>query len=271
MSGLKILYVASEMAPFLDTSSTAALVQHLSKVMRSKDAEVRVIVPRFCVINERRNRLHEVLRLTGINIPIATENRSLVMKVSSIREARLQVYFTDNDFFFHNRKGLLDEKGSLYKNSSEWIVFFCKSVLATIKQLGWAPDIIQCHDWLTALIPMYMRTTYKREPTLCNAKSVFVLHENTFPGTMDANLVTYAKMQDVSKAALAPLEKGSFPNLVNLAMKYAHKVVKGTTEFSGEHQAFLKGIDAPTLAMGEDVIAQYEALYEKTVKKKKKK
>ena len=171
MSNIRILYVASEINPFLKTSEVADFVRRLPQVMQEKGMEIRILVPRFGLINERKNRLHEVVRLSGINISVGEEEKPLIIKVASIPNAKLQVYFIDNEDYFHRKSVFFDKEDNFYEDNDERAIFFCKGVLETVKKLGWAPDIIHCNDWMTSLIPLYVSSTYKNDPIFKNAKT----------------------------------------------------------------------------------------------------
>ena len=164
MSNTRILYVASEINPFLELSHVAEFVKKLPQVMQEKGMEIRILVPRFGIINERRNRLHEVVRLSGINIDVGNEEKPLIIKVASIPAAKLQVYFIDNEDYFKRKHVFHDKNDEFYEDNDERAIFFCKGVLETVKKLGWAPDIVHCNDWMTGLIPLYLNTTYKKDP-----------------------------------------------------------------------------------------------------------
>ena len=180
MSKLRILYVASEIQPFLQTSEVSDFVRKLPQAMQERGMEIRILVPRFGLINERKNRLHEVVRLSGINISVGDEEKPLVIKVASIPNAKLQVYFIDNEDYFHRKTVFHDKENNFYEDNDERAIFFCKGVLETVKKLGWAPDIVHCNDWMTSLIPMYLKTTYKNDPIFQNTKSVFTIYNNGF-------------------------------------------------------------------------------------------
>ena len=172
MSKIRILYVASEINPFLQTTEVADFVRKLPQAMQERGMEIRILVPRFGLINERKNRLHEVVRLSGINVIINDEDYPLVIKVASLPGARLQVYFLDNEDYFHRKFVFKDEKDKFFADNDERTIFFCKGVLETVKKLGWAPDIIHCQGWMTSLIPVYLKTLYKDEPVFKNSKVI---------------------------------------------------------------------------------------------------
>ncbi|MDR7131562.1 starch synthase [Algoriphagus sp. 4150] len=227
MSKLRILYVASEINPFLQTSEVANFLRALPQAMQERGMEIRILVPRFGLINERKNRLHEVVRLSGINIAVGEEEKPLVIKVASIPNAKLQVYFIDNEDYFQRKHVFHDKQQKFYEDNDERAIFFCKGVIETVKKLGWAPDIVHCNDWMTSLIPMYLKTTYKSEPLFKDTKSVFAIYNNGFSHTFGDDLLNKVKMVDIDDAILAPLKSKDFTGFIKMGMEYADLVVKG--------------------------------------------
>ena len=227
MSKLRILYVASEINPFLQTSEVANFVRALPQAMQEKGMEIRILVPRFGLINERKNRLHEVVRLSGINISVGEEEKPLIMKVASIPNAKLQVYFIDNEDYFQRKSVFFDKHDKFHEDNDERAIFFCKGVLETVKKLGWAPDIVHCNDWMTSLIPLYLKTTYKNEPLFKETKSVFAIYNNEFSHKFGDDLFEKIKMVDIDDQLLAPLKSKDYEGFLKLGMEYADVVVKG--------------------------------------------
>jgi starch synthase len=227
MSKLRILYVASEINPFLQTSEVAQFLRTLPQAMQERGMEIRILVPRFGLINERKNRLHEVVRLSGINIAVGEEEKPLVIKVASIPQAKLQVYFIDNEDYFQRKSVFHDKQQKFYEDNDERAIFFCKGVIETVKKLGWAPDIVHCNDWMTSLIPMYLKTTYKNEPLFKDTKSVFAIYNNGFSHTFGDDLLNKVKMVDIDDTILAPLKSKDFEGFIRMGMEYADLVVKG--------------------------------------------
>ena len=161
MSDLRILYTASEIDPFLTTSTVAYVVRMLAQYMQEQEIDIRILVPRFGTIAERKNRLHEVVRLSGMNIAVGNDTKPLIIKVSSIPHAKIQVYFIDNEDYFKRKAIFYDKNDTFFGDNDARMLFFCKSVLETVKKLGWEPHIIHCHDWITSLIPMYLKKLYQ--------------------------------------------------------------------------------------------------------------
>ena len=226
MSKLRILYAASEIDPFLTTSSVAHFVRALPQYMQEQGLDVRILVPRFGLINERKNKLHEVVRLSGINIAVNSDAKSLVIKVASIPNAKLQVYFIDNEDYFKRKAVFYDKDNKFFEDNDARTVFFCRGVLETVKQLGWTPDIIHCHDWMTSLIPMYLKTTYRNDPILKKAQVIFTLYNNAFSYKFDIDFIEKVRMVGLKKEKLAPLASADFGGLIQTGIKYADVVVR---------------------------------------------
>lgn len=224
MSTLRILYAASEITPFLETSAVADFVKSLPQYMQEKELEVRIMVPRFGVINERKNRLHEVVRLSGLNISVGDEEAPLVIKVASIPQAKLQVYFIDNEDYFKRKAVFYDKDDKFFADNDARTVFFCKGVLETVKKLGWAPDVVHCHDWMASLLPLYLKTAYKQEPLFKKSKVIFTLYNNVFSQKLNKNLVEKAKMAGIKADALAPLASDDFLGLIKTGMQHADHI-----------------------------------------------
>jgi len=236
MSKLRILYVASEINPFLQTSEVASFIRALPQAMQEKGMEIRILVPRFGLINERKNRLHEVVRLSGINISVGDEEKPLIIKVASIPNAKLQVYFIDNEDYFQRKSVFFDKQENFYEDNDERAIFFCKGVIETVKKLGWAPDIVHCNDWMTSLIPMYLKTTYKNEPLFKGTKSVFAIYNNEFNHKFGDDLFEKVKMVDIDDAILDPLKSKDYEGFIKMGMEYADVIVKGDEMSAHLHQ-----------------------------------
>ena len=241
MSNLKILYAGTEVNPFLSTSKLADLLRALPLAMQDRGMEIRIFVPRFGIINERKNRLHEVVRLSGINIAVGDDEKPLVIKVASIPTARMQVYFIDNDDYFHRKTGLLDKNNQFYPDNDERAIFFSKGVLETVKKLGWAPDIVHCTDWMTGLIPLYLKTTYKKDPIFKDAKSVFTVCNSEFANYKFADdLVEKARMLDIDDTMLDCLRSADCSGFIRTGMQYADSVIKYPEVYGDDMNALFK-------------------------------
>jgi starch synthase len=180
----RILFIANEMSPYLEMTEFAEIVNKLAVKSNESGMEVRCIMPRFGMINERRHRLHEVVRLSGINVSVDGDDYPLVIKVASLPNARLQIYFLDNEDLFKRKSLFHDENEKWFIDNALRAVVFCKGALETVKKFGWPPDIIHCSGWVTGLIPMYIKTAYKKEPVFSNCKVIYTIGQNTYKEKM---------------------------------------------------------------------------------------
>lgn len=263
MSNLKkrVLFVSSEMTPFLNESPVATVSRFLPQAIQEKDNEIRVLVPRFGVINERRNRLHEVVRLSGINISIDDKDNPLMIKVASIPEARMQVYFLDNEDYFHRKFVFTDEKNKFFDDNDERVIFFCKGVLETVKKLGWAPDIIHCQGWMTSLIPVYLKTLYKDEPVFKNAKVVYSIFENEFKESLGKDFARKASLNEIDNKYLQTYSNGDNKSLHMGGIQNADAVVDCTSNLDPEFAKMIKAkphMTHDSENLGEKYIAFYD-------------
>jgi len=260
MAGTRILYVASEIEPFLKISDVADFVRKLPQAMQEKGMEIRILMPRFGVINERRNRLHEVVRLSGINIPVGDEERPLIIKVASIPAAKLKVYFIDNEDYFKRKSVFHDKEEKWMADNDERAIFFCKGVLETVKKLGWAPDIIHCNDWMTGLIPKYLKTTYKDDPIFKDSKVIFSVYDNKFDETFDASIAKKAVMDDIESSELEGLTNG-YEGFIKMGASNSDVIIDSST--SADLSTLLNG-DAgkvQKIENGEEVMENYFDFY----------
>jgi starch synthase len=239
MSKLRILYLTSEIDPFLELSKIASLIRKLPQNMQERGMEIRILMPRFGTINERKNRLHEVVRLSGINITVGDEEKPLIIKVASIPAAKLQVYFLDNEDYFQRKTVFTDKKGIFYDDNDERAIFFCKGALETVKKLGWAPDVVHCTDWMTSLVPLYLKTTYKNDPIFKNTKSVFTVYNNVFDHKFTEDMIPKAKMMDISDENLANLRSRDFQGFIKIGCEYADVVVKANEELRDDIESIV--------------------------------
>lgn len=265
MSKTRILYVATEINPFLQTSEVADFVRKLPQAMQEKGMEIRILMPRFGLINERRNRLHEVVRLSGINITVGEEEKPLVIKVASIPNAKLQVYFIDNEDYFQRKSVFTDKEDNFYADNDERAIFFCKGVLETVKKLGWAPDIVHCNDWMTALIPLYLKTTYKNDPVFKNSKSVFsVYNAKGFDFTFSEEIIQKAIMDEVEEEMLSPLKSGDYTGFIKMGSEFSDIVINAEREASEDLSKLLSNNNEcciNTIEADEETLDKYYDLY----------
>lgn len=228
MDKKRVLIVTQEMKPYLAISEIADIARSLPQYVQDKGMEIRVLMPRFGNINERRNRLHEVVRLSGINIMIDDDDYPLIIKVASLPGARIQVYFLDNEDLFNRKAVFHDSNKKFFEDNAERMIFFCKGVLETVKKFGWAPDIIHCHGWLTSLIPLYVKTVYKGEPIFNNSKVVYSVYKNEFKEKLGENFTKKIPVNNsITKEQLKQFGKADYVSLNIGAIANSDAVVKG--------------------------------------------
>jgi starch synthase len=211
----RILFIASEMSPYLEMTEFSEVVNKLAIKANDGGFEIRCIMPRFGVINERRHRLHEVVRLSGINVSVDNDDYPLQIKVASLPNARLQVYFLDNEDLFRRKFIFTDENDKWFDDNGLRAVFFCKGALETVKKFGWPPDVIHCSGWMTGLIPLYLKTVYKKEPVFSHSKVVFTIGQNTFKDKLGSN---FLKTANINPTILKDKDLESFKDANNTGM-----------------------------------------------------
>ncbi len=225
MEKKRILFVSQEIAPFLPKTELADTARKLPQGVQENGKEIRVFMPRFGVINERRHQLHEVIRLSGMNLIINDMDHPLIIKVASIPAARMQVYFIDNEEFFKRKSVFADEKGTEHSDNDERSMFFCRGVLETVKKLGWKPDVIHCHGWMTSLMPLYVKDVYANDPHFTDTKVVYSLYDNAFNNNWDASLVDKLKFEGFNEKSIEDLKNGDFESLNKVAMQYSDGLI----------------------------------------------
>ena len=226
MSKLRILYVANEVDPFLNTTHVAEFLRKLPSAMQDKGFDIRILVPRFGLINERKNRLHEVVRLSGFTVPVGDDDKPVTIKVASLPSARLQVYFIDNEDFFQRKYVLSDKENNFYADNDERAIFFCKGALETVKKLGWSPDIVHCSDWLTALIPLYLKTTYSEDPIFKGAKVISSLFDNEFPHKFNPDeIFEKVRLDGIEDSMLGSIASADYEGFMKIGIEYSDAII----------------------------------------------
>ena len=248
MSKKRVLFVTQEMNPYTNLTEISQIVKKLPQYTQESGMEIRVLMPRYGLINERRHRLHEVVRLSGMNIIVDDDDYPLIIKVASLPGARLQVYFLDNEEFFRRKAIFEDDKGKPFDDNQDRMVFFCKGVLETVKKFGWPPDVIHCHGWMTSLIPFYLRTVYKDEPLFKDSKIIYSVYNNSMEGTFDKRFVEKATINNLEAEDLANYLNGDGGvKLQQGALRHADAVIRGSEEFDDSIVGELDSLEKPVL------------------------
>jgi starch synthase len=230
--------------------------------MQEYGYDVRTFMPRYGVINERRNQLHEVIRLSGMNLIIDDNDHQLIIKVASIPTARAQVYFIDNDDYFHRRNTLADEEGNYFADNDERAIFFARGVLETVKKLLWEPSIVHCHGWFSSIMPIYLRGTFADDPMYSGSKIVVSLYNDGFPGLLDAAVKQKIENEGITDEKLNILDVPSYENLIKLVIEYADGVIVEEPLADEALSNYLKQSGKPVLNWeGDKSDQQYMDLY----------
>lgn len=234
MKSKKILFISQEITPYLPESEMSLIGRQLPQGIQERGKEIRTFMPRFGTINERRNQLHEVIRLSGMNLIINDIDHPLIIKVASIQSARMQVYFIDNEDYFHGRNLFTDDNGKFFEDNDERIIFFARGVLETVKKLRWSPDIVHCHGWITSLIPLYIKQTYSDDPIFSHSKIVYSLYNEDFPDLLRKDFKKKVKMEGITDKDLSLLNVPNYINLTKLATKMSDGIIIGSKNLKKE-------------------------------------
>lgn len=266
MAKTKILFITHEMSPFLEISKISEITRQLPQAMQEKGFEIRILMPRFGNINERRNRLHEVIRLSGMNIVVDNNDNPLIIKVASLPTARMQVYFLDNEEYFQRKKVFRDENGKFFEDNNERSLFFCKGALETVKKLGWSPDVVHCHGWFTAMVPLYLKKVYHDDPTFKDVKVMYSLFNEESDFGKDTLTSKYAEMaaqEDVNAEDAAVYGSGSYADVYKGALTYTDIVVKADDNLDADVLQFVDEQNIRTFSPESiDDYEGYASLYE---------
>ena len=207
MEDKRILYVSSEVVPYLAENEVSLLSYDVPKMINDQGGQIRIFMPRYGNINERRHQLHEVIRLSGMNLVVNDLDMPLIIKVASIPKERIQVYFIDNDEYFKRKATFSDEEGVLYPDNDERAIFFAKGVVETVKKLNWVPDIIHVHGWMAAMLPIYLKHYYKDEALFSDTKIITSVYSQSFDGSLNVEMINKVKFDGVPEASISNLER----------------------------------------------------------------
>ena len=222
----RILIVSQEINPYITEGSIAENVLDLAKTLKkNREAEIRLFMPKYGCVNERRHQLHEVIRLSGVNIVINDIDQPLIVKVASIPQARLQVYFIDNDEYFQRKIILTEKNKSLIVDNDERMMFFCRGVLETLQMLSWSPDIIHCHGWMTSLLPLYLKKRHETHPVFSSTKVITSLYKEYFKGSLNKKLLEKIKFDGIDSESLNALTNPNLENLHKIAAQFSDGII----------------------------------------------
>ncbi|MBQ6747260.1 MAG: glycogen/starch synthase [Bacteroidaceae bacterium] len=253
----RVLFITQEIAPFVASTEMSEACRSLPQTVQENGREIRVFMPKWGTVNERRNQLHEVIRLSGINIIIDDTDHQLIIKVASIPTSRIQVYFLDNDDYFQDRLQLTDEEGNEYEDNDERLIFYDRGVLETVKKLRWRSDIIHVHGCFTALVPLYIKKTYCDEPSFMDSKIVYSLYGDGFKKTFNETFTEKMMVKGVEKSDLDILtDPIDYIKLSKLAIDHTDAIVQQTPDVDPELIAYAKQSGKPFLPYQEKNMMQ---------------
>ena len=267
MKDKRILYVSSEVIPYLPETEISSMSFEAPKMVNNNGGQIRIFMPRYGNINERRHQLHEVIRLSGMNLVINDLDMPLIIKVASIPKERMQVYFIDNEDYFKRKAMYADEDGNYFEDNDERAIFFAKGVIETVKKLNWSPDIIHVHGWLASFLPLYLRNYYGNEPLFENSKIITSVYNQGFTGTLNEKVIDKVLYDGMEEEKLEELKTPTYTNLMKIAVKNSDAVIMGSEEVSDEINSFIKSQDIPVLPFQkpEDLERSYLDFYENKV------
>lgn len=261
---LKILYVTQEIMPFLPDTEVSKMCRFLPQKIQERNREIRTFIPKFGSINERRHQLHEVIRLSGMNLVINDTDHPLIIKVASIQPARMQVYFIDNEDFFGRKFVFTDKNGKDFPDNDERAIFYSKGVVETVKKLGWAPDIVHCHGWFTAFFPYYLRKVYYNDPIFDHDfKIIYSFYNDRFKKTLDPQLPNKLIEGSVQQDDIKVLTEPTWQNVNRFAFQYSDAIIQGTQKPDEELMSEIENSGKPFLKYQseENYVEKYDEFY----------
>ena len=265
---MKVLYITQEITPYLPETELSTLCRYLPQEIQEQGKEVRTFMPRYGCINERRNQLHEVIRLSGMNLIINDADHPLIIKVASIQSARMQVYFIDNEEYFGRRQIVFDDDGEYFKDNDERVIFFARGVLETVRKLRWQPNIIHCHGWFTALAPLYIKKAFREDPLYSKSKVVYSIYNDGFKTPFNSEFKNKAQADGITKKDLAVLERPNHFTLSKLAVNFADGLVT-MGEINPDIDSYIKASNKPVIEHNIETYAiDYANFYDELLKPK---
>lgn len=247
MEKTKVLFVQQEITPYLKDTHMGIIGRYLPQGIQEKGKEIRTFMPRYGCINERRNQLHEVIRLSGMNLIINDTDHPLIIKVASIQSARMQIYFIDNEDYFQRKSILYDSGNKFFKDNDERAIFFARGVLETVKKLGWSPDIVHCHGWITSLLPIYLKKAFVDNPIFSDTKIIYSIYNDDFPIQFNKNFADKIMLPGIKESDIEHYKKPSFVNITKAAIDFSDGVIIGSPDINSDIINYVNQIDKPVL------------------------
>ena len=263
----RVLYISQEIVPYTGETTMGEVGSLLPQKTQENGKDIRMFLPKFGAINERRHQLHEVIRLSGMNLIIDDFDHQLIIKVGSIQKLRMQVYFIDNDEYFPKRQMLHEEDGSFMKNNDERMIFYCKGVIETVRKLGWKPDVIHCQGWFTSLVPMYIKKLYSGDPLFEDVKVIYSVFDNSFDGVLSSTLPEKLLFENLEASDVVSLKAANITTLHKFAIDHSDAVVQASADMDKEILEYIKSSEKPFMEYpgDEDYIDAYQDFYEQFI------
>lgn len=262
----KVLFITQEITPYVSESEMANTGRYLPQAIQERGREIRTFMPKWGNVNERRNQLHEVIRLSGMNLIIDDTDHPLIIKVASIQSARMQVYFIDNDDYFQHRQMTCDEDGNEYKDNEERAIFYARGVLETVKKLRWCPDIIHCQGWMSAFVPLFIKKAYQDEPSFRDSKIIFSVFNDEFKSNFSDNLSDKLLLKGIKKTDIDDFISTPITHeeLYKLAISYSDGVIQNSETVNENIIKHAREIGIPVLdyKSGDEYKDAFNAFYD---------
>jgi starch synthase len=267
MTGTKVLYVSQEITPYLPETEMSVIGRSLPQAIQEKGREIRTFMPKYGCINERRNQLHEVIRLSGMNIIIDDTDHPLIIKVASIQAARMQVYFIDNDDYFQRKFLFSDDKGEYFDDNDERAMFFARGVLETVKKLQWPPNIIHCHGWFAGLLSLYIKRMYDDDPVFRKSKVIVSLYDNEFGKTLNKSFRKKLKLDGIPEEDLKVVDNPDYISYCKLIINMCDGIIIGSREINKDVLKYAEKSNKPLLPYqdSETYVDAYSAFYDQVI------
>src|SRR5574343_182504 len=247
MEDKRILYVSSEVVPYLAENEVSLMSYDVPKMINDQGGQIRIFMPRYGNINERRHQLHEVIRLSGMNLVVNDMDMPLIIKVASIPKERIQVYFIDNDEYFKRKATFSDEEGVLYPDNDERAIFFAKGVVETVKKLNWVPDVIHVHGWMAALLPVYLKHYYKDEGIFGDTKIISSIYNQSFEGVLDLELINKLAFDNLPMEAIEVFKEPSYENMMKSLIDHSDAIMIPVSSLSEDLTNYIHTSKKPFL------------------------
>lgn len=263
MKKANVLFVSQEITPYLKETPLSKIGRYLPQGIQERGKEIRTFMPRYGSINERRNQLHEVIRLSGMNLIIDDADHPLIIKVASIQSARMQIYFIDNEDYFHRKAITRDKNNRFFEDNDERAIFFSRGVLETVKKLGWAPDLIHCHGWMSSIIPLYVKTAFHENPLFSESKVVYSVYNDGFSEKLSPTFSRKIRLEGITDAHLQYYAQGDYVSLTRAAIEMSDAVIIGSPDIHPEIASYLPTCGKPVLEYQDEetYIDAYDAFY----------